>query len=191
MKDPVTAMNTALVKLLVAIVVLALTAFLSFRYGLDVGETKEKSQWQQREQKFKDAEILLVKNHAKDILELDRVHKQVNLKNTENHETALQSVRADLLAERAKSRLNGGLRIPAPVCPSRGPIKGIASTQTTGAGERDEEAPTTIELPEAVTASLWSIVGDADEVVEQARACQAWIIDNGFYGEVKNPAKAD
>lgn len=189
MKDPVTEVNTALIKLLVAIVVLTLTAFFSYRYGLDVGETKEKAQWQEREKKFTDAEILLRKEHGKKVAKLVELHQQSNLKNTYDHENALDKVRTELAAARAESRRLGGLRIAVPASACRGPEQGSTGAQTAGASQRDEATTLTIALPERVEANLWSIAGQADEVLEQARACQAWITANGFYG--KDPAKAD
>ena len=181
-----TSPNTLAIKLLVAIVMLTLTAFFSYRFGLDIGETKEKEQWTAREKKFSDAELLLRKEHSKEMAELTRTHQQTNRKNTHDHETILEKVHTDLAAARAESRRLGGLRIPVST-PSCRDARALAEASSTG--QRDEEVATTVALPERIEADLWTVVGLADEIVEQARACQAWIVDNGFYG--KDPAKAD
>lgn len=175
-------------KLLCFVVVLALTAFFGHRAGFNEAKRVYEAQWQQEKQGYLLAEIEARKQHAEKLAELGKIHQQTNLKNTTEHEKALKKVHADLAAARAESKRLGGLRIPAPVtsCPGTGFKQGTAGTQTTGAGPHYEEAAATIALPEAIEDSLWSTVGQADEVLEQARSCQAWIIDNGFYE--KNPA---
>jgi hypothetical protein len=175
---------TSLERLLVGLVVFALALFSSYRWGYSAGVDTEQAAWQKKEQTYKDAELVLRAEHDKHVARVLDANYQTNLKNHRDHETVLEKVHADLAAARAESRRLGGLRIPAPAssCRDAGTL-----AQTTGAGQRDEKAPATIALPEAVETRLWSIVGEADVILEQARACQAWIIDNGFYG--KDPAQ--
>lgn len=171
--------------LLVAVVVLTLALFFTYRWGYAGGVNAEQATWEKKEQAYKDAEIQARKDHAKNLLDKVGAQQKINLKNTEDHEAILEKVHADLAAARAESKRLGGLRISAAACPRSNPWAGA---QAASASQRDEETSTTIALPEAVETRLWTIVGEADEILEQARACQAWIIDNGFYGKIPAPA---
>jgi hypothetical protein len=179
----------ALERLLIVSAVIILVLFGAYRMGYSNGVKYEKGVWDQREQGYKNAELHLRHEHMKNVQRILDTHQQTNLKNHHDHETALTKVRVDLTAARAESKRLGGLRIAVPSCPGD---RTWAIAQATSTSQRDEATTTTIALPERIEEDLWTVVGHADEIVEQARACQAWIRDNGFYGELaQNPAKAD
>lgn len=170
----------AVERLLIAVVVFALSLFGAYSWGYDNAKSAAKSDYEAAEGRYKTAEIKLREDHAKELGKVIETNYKTNLKNADDHEKALDKVHADLAAARAESKRLGGLRIPAPTCPSGNAGSG---TETTGTGQRDEEATATIALPERIETDLWSIVGRADEVTEQLRSCQSWIRANGFYGE--------
>lgn len=167
-------------RLLLGVFVTVIALSGSYLFGAGVGKADERVVWELREAKLMKEQLDLREDHAKEKDRLILSHQRINKENSDDHEVAIEKLHSDLSAARTESRRLGGLRIPAPVCPVR---ETGTDAQTTGTGQRDEEATATIALPEAIEDGLWSIVGQADEVTEQLRACQGWIIDNGFYGE--------
>ncbi len=87
-------------------------------------------------------------------------------------ENELQKAWASADARIAAARA-GGLRF-AGTCEAAGPAT------TDGTGGRDGAAAGTVRLPDQVASDLFTLAGDADKVMEQARACQAWIREQGF-----------
>lgn len=154
--------------------------FGAYIWGDTTGDARVQSLWDKDQIALLKANDALITKHGKEMTELVAKHDKINLENAKTHETVLSKVNNDLLAARAESKRLGGLRITVPVPTCRGTD---ANAQATGTGQRDEGTSTTIALPEAIENDLWSIVGEADIVTEQLRACQGWIRKSGFYGE--------
>lgn len=178
---------TSLERLLVGVLVAFVALFGCFLFGKGEGRAEGKATiqalWDKDRADMVSANEVLVKQHSADILKVVSKHNETNRKNSDEHDVAIKEVRTKLAAAVAESKRLGGLRIPASACKGSGLVQGSADAQATGTSQRDEEATSTIALPEAIEHGLWSIVGQADEVTEQLRSCQGWIIDNGFYGE--------
>jgi hypothetical protein len=67
---------------------------------------------------------------------------------------------------------------------SRAVCNPTAGQADTAGDERNHEAAAgTVRLPITLENNLFDLADDADEIVEQARACQQWIKQHGFYGE--------
>jgi hypothetical protein len=98
-----------------------------------------------------------------------------NRKVAYDNQHALDGVRAELDKMRASVRLAGGLRVSAAIC------DGVKTTgETPGTGGSDARAAATVALPERITEKLLADAALADEVLETARSCQAFILSNGL-----------
>lgn len=166
-----------------ALVLLAFAAIGIHAHGVDQGEKLERVVWQGKELKRDAAERKLILKHETDMAELQRRYNENNLKVSDDHEKELAQVRADAAADRAAVERRGGLRIPRTVCD-----RVAADAEAAGARVSDEIAAASVRLPRATEERLWALADAADEVTAQARACQAWIRVNGFYG---NPVNSD
>lgn len=124
------------------------------------------------------AQAALVETHGKEITALKAKQDATNLKVSEDHENALEEMGRNYDDRVAAVRAAGGLRIPRSVC------TGSAGTTTKTASNsgRNEEVAGTVKLPDEIESNLFSEARRADEIVEQARACQNWIRQQGFYG---------
>lgn len=167
-----------------AVIVLLMAGFGIHRHGVTQGKTLERAVWLNVDALRKDAQLKLVLAHDADMAAERAKNFSNNLKVSEDHEASLTKLRADRAADRSDADRRGGLRIPAPSARCDRPVAG---PEATGDSRRDEAPPATVRLPPAIENDLWAITDDADEVVEQARACQAWIRKHGFYG----PATVD
>jgi hypothetical protein len=136
------------------------------------GRQLERAGWLAKENA---ARIAQEKKDAVDTLR----HQQIERETSERHQKELDQLRADAAADRAAADRAGGLRIPVVACPDARPA---AATETAGAGGRDEAGPASVRLPQSIENGLWALANDADEVSAQLRACQGWILANGFYG---------
>lgn len=152
---------------------------LAFGAGcMNVGIKWERADWLEKEaarqQNEKDAILDRV-------AENERIQRENDAKNraiSADYENRLAVLRKASAADRAAVNAAGGLRVPRSICDSP-----AAGTETAGDRGRDETLTGTIRLPEQVEGDLWAFADDADEIVEQARACQQWILKHGFYGE--------
>lgn len=167
---------------LVGLVALIVTGLALVAWGEHRGAKLERADWLKKEQQRLKDQTLLLRNHAAEVAALTLKHNLTNLKVTTDHEKELDALRRDRAADRAAFDRAGGLRIDRAVCDSP-----AGQAEAPGAGGRDEAGAGTVRLPYQVESDLWAIVNDADEVSAQLRSCQAWIVDNGFYG----PAPAE
>lgn len=146
--------------------------------GAHVGKKLEREAWQAEkialQATHNDALVAEIDKRGRD----QKFNEAKARKATENHEKALSNLDQKYAIEIAATRRAGGLRIPANVCPA----KAAGGEQTASAGRPDEGAAT-IQLPERVETDLYALTKRADEMAEQLRALQGWIVDNGFYGE--------
>lgn len=103
-------------------------------------------------------------------------HDEINIKVSEDHEKALNDQSKKYAVEIAAVRAAGGLRIPKSVCNSN-----ATGTETNSDGGHNDDVAGTVQLPAEIERNLFSEAERADKIVEQARACQSWIRQNGFY----------
>lgn len=165
-----------------AVILMMLGGMGLYHWGENVGTEKERGVWNGKEVLRKDAVLALTLKHATEMDELVAKHKKAEKETSDEHENELAKLRKERAADRADADRRGGLRIPAPAC--TGADKPVVGAETTSAIRRDEVPAGTVRIPQPIEDGLWSIVNDADEIVEQARSCQAWIRKNGFYGEI-------
>ncbi|MDB5937557.1 MAG: hypothetical protein JWQ01_4901 [Massilia sp.] len=151
--------------------------------GAHVGKKLEREAWQAEKIALQAAQ------HGALVAEMDKRGRDQKFneakarKATETHEKALSDLDQKYAAERDATRRAGGLRIPANVCAG----KATGGEQATSAGRPDESAAATVALPERLETDLYALTKQADELAEQLRALQGWIVDNGFYGEPPKP----
>jgi hypothetical protein len=167
--------------IIVLAVVLALGALAA--YGANHFEAKgralERADWLAKQVREQQADAALVARHDADMRAIEDKHQQIERTTSEKHEQELAQLRRERDADRRRADAAGGLRIPAPACPAGSTVAG---TEAASAGGRDAAGPGTVRLPQQVENDLWVIADDADEVSAQLRACQGWILANGFYG---------
>ncbi len=121
--------------------------------------------------------VEVLESHAKEVQRITLEQNANNVQVTNEHEAALSAIAKKYNADIATVRANGGLRLPRSVCTS----SITAITETTGTSGHYEDVAGTVQLPDAITVDLFSEAKRADEMTEQLRAAQAWIIKNGFY----------
>lgn len=166
------------------LLVLAIIGALCFTYGAghDAGAAAVQKKWDTAElgHTLAGETARRVYNERLEAQRLANI--ATNLKVSEEHEKELVQLRLERDLDRLRIDRAGGLRIPAPACPSGRPVGGTAGAEAPGAGGRDEAGAGTVRLPLETENSLWALVDDADEVSAQLRSCQQWIKRNGFYG---------
>ena len=156
----------------------AVGLFLALVYavGHKMGAKAVQRDWDSSKLQMAQDQTRLLQENAQKIADVVEKQKETNLAVSQDHERALLEIRTKYDADIAAARASGGLRLPRSVC-----------TTTTGAkaasgGGSDETATATIVLPATITDDLFDFARQADEVTEQARACQNWIRANQFYG---------
>lgn len=147
----------------------------------DKGRQLERAVWLQKMADERAADLVLERQHQEAIARLNLMHKQIERKTSENHIKELAQLHRERDADRIAVDRAGGLRVSAAGC-ARDPAPAAAASASPGG--RDEAGAGTIRLPEQVEDGLWRLADDADEVSAQLRACQAWILDHGFYGQM-------
>jgi hypothetical protein len=168
--------------LIAAALAVLVALILSFLGGSHIGKKLERQVWQKER-------IVMLAQHAKDIGDQFNKHdQQVKLndakarKAADTYENAIDQITKHAAADIAAVKRAGGLRIAAP--PPHA-CRLAATAEGPGAVESHEEAASTVRLPQPVEDGLFGIAADADQVSEQLRALQAWIRDNGHYGQAE------
>ena len=164
------------VALVLAGLLLAWGAWTLYGHGYDTGALAER---EKTAKAITAATDKLRAAHAAEVKRLAGIHQQVNEKVSHDHDQAIADLRRERAADIRDAERRGGLRISAGVCRDTSGTLALAE----GALRHHEETAGTIRLPQQVEADLWALAGDADEVTEQLRACQAWITASGFYGQ--------
>lgn len=180
---PLTDLKKLALYALLGVLALAGALWAVYDVGHDAGAAATQREWNKAEEAHRTAgDAARATYNAR--LEAERLaNLKTNLKVSEEHEKELVLLRRQADADRLRIDRLGGLRIPAPACPSNRPVGGTAGTEAAGAGEPDAPgSAATIRLPLETENSLWALVDDADRVSAQLRSCQAWIRHNGFYG---------
>ena len=144
--------------------------------GRHQGENAIQADWDRYKAQMIDAQSKLIAEHAKQIEDLREIQDTINVQESQKHQEAIDDIQKQHDADLAAIRANG-LRIPRAACGSAiGPV-----TQTASNGGYDANASSTIALPEQTSTDLLALATEADRVAEVARACQSWVIKNGFY----------
>ena len=145
-----------------------------YLWGHHMGAKAVQSDWNVQKTKDEQAQIELVRKHGEEVAAIQKKHDQDNQTTTENYQRAIDENSKKYDAAVAAVRAHG-LRLPASVCPATGP------TETASATSSNAPPTGTIPLPDDIANNLLAEARRADEVTEQARACQSWITLNGFY----------
>jgi hypothetical protein len=157
----------------------AVVAFVVAVYGLGHhhGEQAVQARWDASKVLLIAAQDQMIADHAKDMEKQRLEHEANNIAVSIDHQKALDEIATKNSAALAAVRAAGGLRINrAAVC---GPA--VATTEAASDSGHHEDPTATVQLPDRITSELFSEARRADEVVEQARACQNWILKQGFY----------
>lgn len=112
--------------------------------------------------------IAIVKRNA-EIKRVKHEQTEINRKVVTDYENKLKSL-SDRLADAKRI----GLRVPKSTC------RGFAATTEATSTEGNNETEY-VRLPERIEIGLFRIAERAQEINIQLGACQAWIIQNGFY----------
>lgn len=176
---PFTKADDKLRQLLLGFIVLVLVALVAYVAGAwgkyEDGRAAVRAEWQKAEFQRSQAEAKAIAERLASNKHIADEQLETNRRIAREHESTIERLRLAAAADLAAVRRAGGLRISRAVCDSA-----AARTETASAGGRDETTAETVRLPIEVEDALWRIALDSDEVVEQARACQNWIVANGF-----------
>jgi hypothetical protein len=175
--EAVADVRTRLILCLAAAVALILVGLVLVAWSEHRGAELERAGWLKKEAQRQADTADLLRKHAAEVAALTEQYHLNNMKVSDDHEKELEALRRDRAADRAAFDRAGGLRVTRAVCD-----RPAGQAEAPGAGGRDEAGAGTVRLPEPVENDLWALADDADEVSAQLRACQAWIVTNGFYG---------
>ena len=158
-----------------AVAIVAMAAF----GGAAVGRKMERSTWQAKE-------IAIASAAQKELMDAVASNQRAVLFNqakerkaTADHEQALNELTQKYDASIAANRAAGGLRITRAVCGD----STTATAKAPGASGLDVAPSGVVALPEATQRDLYTLTKRADELAEQLRGLESWIVSNGFYGE--------
>lgn len=153
-------------------IIYVLLAYSLVAYGKHQGVLQERAVWQ-------DASIKLQMKRSKEMTAEQDRHNRIERETSEQYQTNLSKLVAERDADRAAIKRLGGLRISATACNASGTG---TTAESPGSIGTDASSPETIPLPQQIESGLWDITDEADEVSEQLRALQEWIIKEGLYG---------
>lgn len=169
-------MNPAQILLVCKIGLVGALLLAVYVFGHHEGAKAVQADWDSDKAMRLVSEIKLKDDHAKEVMRLIAEHDATNVKVSTDHDQALQDIKTKYAADVAAVAKSGGLRITSSICPA------ATVTEATSNGGHHDQPAATVALPEQITNDLLSLAREADETLEQARACQAWIRQNGFYG---------
>lgn len=157
----------------------AVAALILGLYGIGHhnGEKAVQARWDGDKAVRAASQAKLVEDHAKEIERLREEQDTTNRRVSTDHEDALQKLGKKYDRDVAAVAARGGLRISSSICAA------ATTTETASNSGHHEDTAGTVQLPDDITNNLFSEAKRADEIVEQARACQAWVHENGFYGD--------
>jgi hypothetical protein len=169
-------MNPAQLLLLGKISVVGVFVIGLYLTGHHMGAKAVQTDWDHDRATRIAAQDKLIDDNDKQIMQLQTKFNETNVQISIDHENALQAITKKYDADIAAVRATGGLRIPRTVCSAP-----ATTTQAASDSGHYEAAADSIQLPDSIAANLFSEAKRADEIVEQTRACQSWIRQNGFY----------
>lgn len=149
--------------------------------GAQVGKKLERESWQGKENAALKAVQAELVAEVEKRQRVELFNQATARKASETHEKALATLKSEYSTELAATRAAGGLRIPARRCPA---IAGTAQGPSTSGP--DEAGASTEKLPDRVEEHLFALAERADQLAEQLRALQGWVIDSGHYGTKPN-----
>lgn len=143
-------------------------------FGHSTGTTAERETWEKRENTELQAANAKVHGLEEAARASERAHAVQIASIGTQHAKEMEDARKQKDRDMANARSGAlSLRISAPCKASSGGIRAPAAPAS-GVGDGAE----TIELPREITANLFALADDADEVVRQLTACQAVILDD-------------
>lgn len=163
-----------------AVSALLLGVYLTGRHH---GETAVQADWDRSKAQFIDAQSNLILQHAREMEDLRKRQLDINFEISQDHQRNLDAIQKKHDADLAAVRAGGGLRVTSAICSGSTSARAEAASNS----GHDEDVAGTVQLPDQITIDLFSEAKRADEIVEQARACQDWAKKNGFYGYVPVP----
>lgn len=176
-------MTPAQIILAVKIGLLSLLIAGSFISGHHIGAEGVQAAWDASKVEMIDAQSKLIATHAQEMEDLRKKQNLDNVQVSEDHQKAIDEITKKHDTDLAAVRAAGGLRIPRSIC--NGPADPGAETPSTSGPNADTAG--TVTLPDKITNDLFDYAAEADQVTEQARACQSWIRKNGFYDSLSQP----
>lgn len=155
----------------------AIAAVLAFSTGVYSGYKVTVASYQEQD-------IQRQQEVTKALLERDKVIAEINKKYQEDLYTTEKEHEKAIKLLKHNYSVNSGKRLSIKTaCSNTG-----TSTSNESTTVADERVTRTIFLPEQVNDDLWRLAYEADEVVENYRALQHFIIYQGLYGsEAKSP----
>lgn len=129
-------------------------------------EARELAQKSAIDQRIKENIAALAANEAKNQGAINELRRTSELQNNSN-----QRVIADL-------KSGGGLRIAEAYCSGSTSQADTASTET-------DHGQSSTRLPQQIEDDLFQFANERDQEIILLGSCQKWIIDNGFYTEIK------
>lgn len=162
---------------LVALVALMAAGVGIHMHGVSQGKKLERADWQAKELVRQQDEKDAILDRIADNERVQRDNDAKNRKVSDDYENRMAVLRKSRDAARAARDANpaDGLRID----------RAAGQAETAGDRRRDEAAAAYVLIPAETERRLFDLADDADEIVEQARACQNWIKTHGFYGETE------
>jgi hypothetical protein len=157
--------------------ILALCAAL-FGYGHHKGSQSVQAKWDADKVVRLKLDLELTSARAKEITALRSEQDRKNIEVSNDHANKVKTLNAKLSAARAAVAAAGGLRFT----PAASNQAGATAHGTSDSG-RNADVAGTVALPQSITDDLLSLAAEADRITEVARACQAWIRKQGFYGD--------
>jgi hypothetical protein len=143
------------------------------------GATAERAVWVAKDRDREAAEKVAVLKQAQDALAQRAAQAAVSFQVEANHAKALQDLKTRNAALITESRAAGGLRVSRALCNGDGgPL--LAGSKADGADGLASYLAGTVALPDDTQRRLRTLASDADEVVEDFRAVQAWATLNGY-----------
>lgn len=173
-------LKAKLITLLVSTLVFILACLAAYVYGNHQGVQQERGVWEGRERQRANNVANTAVTHVGKVVEEVKQDQEIERKANERHEAALEELRKSRNAYRVLVAEHGGLRIAANACAGRDPV--TTGPITSSPGSSDGTVTGTIALPKEVDEDLQDSADEADRILEQARTCQGWIRDQGFYG---------
>lgn len=144
--------------------------------GYFIGSRVEASHWQKKALQQEEQQKQVLLDHQKLVTALTNEYQENIYKAEKEKEHAIKTLKFDY--DNAVKRINSanGLRVTASICSEVG-----ASTVAKGSSKSDAGTAGTVKLPDEITDNLLSEARRADEIVENYRALQHWVIYQGLY----------
>lgn len=150
---------------------------LVYAFGHHQGAKAIRTDWDASKAKILAEQQAVLLSHMEAMDAAKKDQEEINIKVSEDHERALNAIHEKYDADIVAVRRAGGLRVPRTIC-----NPAAAASETTSDSGYYEALTHSVQLPSELEGKLFAEAKRADEIVEQARSCQSWIVRQGFYG---------